>query len=414
MDIDLTPDQKTFRATSKKFLEAETPLTRVRELAVGPEAFEPAWWARGAELGWTAMLGPEELGGGSISGAGLVDLAIAAEEMGRLVSPGPMAVTNAVITALVESVDGPDHSAVLAGLMSGATVAGWAFYEPGGGLPGVGRPGAGFATTATATGDGYRLDGVKDRVEAADQADILLVTAQTVDGPTQFLVPVDAPGVSIDPSWSLDIVRRFAQVSFEAVDLPAGAVIGRVGGAGPAIERQLQVAIVLSCAETCGAVERVLEFTIAWAFDRYSFGRPLASYQALKHRFADSKTWLEAMHATTLGAARAVQGRTSDAARLVSVAKSYVGGRSTDIIQDCVQLHGGIGVTWEHDLHLFLRRATVNRALYGTPAEHRRRLVDLHLGTEPAATEPVAESDSPPDSGPTVAAPAASAAPVPA
>jgi alkylation response protein AidB-like acyl-CoA dehydrogenase len=154
-------------------------------------------------------------------------------------------------------------------------------------------------------------------------------------------------------------------------------VVGQVGAAGPALERQQQIAVVLQCAETCGVVERVLEFTISWAFDRYSFGRPLASYQALKHRFADMKTWLEACHATTQAAARAVEDRSDEAAELVSVAKSFVGSRSTVIIQDCVQMHGGIGVTWEHDLHLYLRRATVNRALYGTPEEHRRRIADL-------------------------------------
>jgi alkylation response protein AidB-like acyl-CoA dehydrogenase len=117
--------------------------------------------------------------------------------------------------------------------------------------------------------------------------------------------------------------------------------------------------------------------TTQWAFDRYSFGRPLASYQALKHRFADMRTWLEACHATTQAAAAAVQAASADAPKLVSVAKSFVGDRSLVILQDCVQLHGGIGVTWEHDLHLFLRRATLDQAHYGTPQDHRLRLADL-------------------------------------
>ncbi|MEV0478975.1 acyl-CoA dehydrogenase family protein [Streptomyces prunicolor] len=155
-----------------------------------------------------------------------------------------------------------------------------------------------------------------------------------------------------------------------------------MGRAEPLVERQLQVAIVLQSAETCGALERVFEFTTQWAFDRYSFGRPLASYQALKHRFADMKTWIEACHATTGAAARAVQDGAEDAAELVSVAKSYVGSRSTQILQDCVQMHGGIGVTWEHDLHLYLRRATVNRALYGTPEDHRLRIADIIAPSE--------------------------------
>jgi alkylation response protein AidB-like acyl-CoA dehydrogenase len=224
---------------------------------------------------------------------------------------------------------------------------------------------------------GFVLSGVKDRVEAAGQADLFLVSAQSADGPSQVLVPADAPGLSIEPSWSLDIVRRFGEVRLDDVQVGPDALVGAVGQAGPAMGRQDQVAAVLSCAETCGVVDRVLEFTVEWAFDRYSFGRPLASYQALKHRFADMKTWLEACHATTLAAARAVAGAAPDAPELASVAKSYVSSRGTDIIQDCVQMHGGLGVTWEHDLHLYLRRATVNRALHGTPEEHRRRIADL-------------------------------------
>jgi alkylation response protein AidB-like acyl-CoA dehydrogenase len=131
-----------------------------------------------------------------------------------------------------------------------------------------------------------------------------------------------------------------------------------------------------------GAADRVLEFTVGYAFDRYSFGRQLASYQALKHRFADMKLWLEATHATVEGAARAVDGAASGAngangahaSQLVSAAKVYVGDRVPELIQDCVQMHGGIAVTWEHDIHLYLRRVTLGRALYGTPDEHRERL----------------------------------------
>jgi alkylation response protein AidB-like acyl-CoA dehydrogenase len=154
-------------------------------------------------------------------------------------------------------------------------------------------------------------------------------------------------------------------------------VVSPAGTIEAAVDRQIQIAVALQCAETAGAVQRAFEFTVQWAFDRYSFGRPLASYQALKHRFADMKLWLEASLATASAAAHAAAQRAADADELASVAKSYVGQRSTDIIQDCVQMHGGIGVTWEHDIHLYLRRATVNRAMFGSPSEHRRRLADI-------------------------------------
>jgi alkylation response protein AidB-like acyl-CoA dehydrogenase len=370
MDLDLTTDQKLFRSASKSFLDKEMSLPAVRGLAESGGGFPRPWWRQGAELGWTSMLVPEESGGGSVSGDGLADLAIVAEEMGRLVSPGPLLSTSAVLAGLVAA--GGDQAATLDGLVSGELVGTWAVYEPRRGWAPL-EPG----TTATPTATGYRLDGVKDRVEAADQADVLLVTAGTPDGPTQFLVRTGTAGVTVTPSWSLDFTRHFAEVRFDGVEVDAGAVVGTPGGAAAAVERQLQVAVALQCAETSGAIDRVLEFTIGWAFDRYTFGRPLASYQALKHRFADSTTWVQACHATTQAAVRAVGSGSPDAAELVSVAKSYVGAKAPQIVQDCVQLHGGIGVTWEHDLHLYLRRVTVNRALFGTPEEHRRRITDL-------------------------------------
>src|SRR5262249_52750183 len=138
-----------------------------------------------------------------------------------------------------------------------------------------------------------------------------------------------------------------------------------------------QLALAVQCAEMVGAIDRVFEFTVQWAFDRYSFGRPLASYQALKHRFADMKMWLEACHGTATAAARAVDGGAADASELVSVAKAYIGDQAPELVQDCVQLHGGIGITWEHDIHLYLRRVTQDRSLYGAPAQHRDRVAAL-------------------------------------
>jgi len=132
-----------------------------------------------------------------------------------------------------------------------------------------------------------------------------------------------------------------------------------------------------------GALDRVVEFTLEYLADRSSFGRPLASYQAIKHRFADMKMWLEAAHGATELAARAVQDDAPDAGEIASAAASYLGDHATEIVQECTQLHGGIGVTWEHDLHLYLRRVTLHRNLYGTPAQHRERLAALLLTDQP-------------------------------
>jgi len=370
MDFDLTADQKLFRATTREFLEKQMPLSRVRELSESGGGFERDWWQQGTELGWTSMITGSF--GDSISGEGLVDTCIVAEEMGRLTAPGPLLGVNVVAAALSEAANADEHAELIAALMAGEAVASWAVYEPRHSwaplAPGV---------QAASDGSGYVVSGVKDRVEAGDQAGWFLVTAAAPDGLVQLLVPAAAPGVTVTPEPSLDVVRRYARVELDGVHVPGTSVVRPDGPAEAAVNRQIQIAVALQCAETAGVIQRAFEFTSQWAFDRYSFGRPLASYQALKHRFADMKLWLEACQATASAAAHAAAQRTDDADELASVAKSYVGQRATDILQDCVQLHGGIGVTWEHDIHLYLRRGTVNRTMFGTPGDHRRRLADI-------------------------------------
>jgi len=199
------------------------------------------------------------------------------------------------------------------------------------------------------------------------------------------LVPAGTSGVSLAPMQSVDLTRRFSVVTFDDVRLPATAVIGGVGSADEQVDRQLERAVAIACAESVGAMQAGFDMTVEWAFDRYSFGRPLASYQELKHRFADMKTWLEASHAVSDAATGAVAGGSPDARELLSAAKSFIGDYGSELLQDCVQIHGGIGVTFDHDLHLYLRRHTVNRALFGTPADHRQRLADLAERKEHAA-----------------------------
>jgi len=370
MDLGLSEDQEFFRETTRKFLEAEVPIAAVRRLADEPSGFDRDWWRRGAELGWTSMLVPEEHGGGSLAGEGLLDLVIVAEEMGRLVSPGPLLATNVVAAALSELGSEEQQRALLPGIVAGETLATWALYEPGGRW----RSDA-IALEARRAEGGFVLRGTKAPVEAGAHVDRILVTARGARGPVQLLVPADADGLGRTEMESLDLVRRYAALRFDDVFVPDADVLGDPDAdATPALERQLQIALALQLAETVGAVDRVLEFTLEWMFDRSSFGRPLASYQALKHRFADIKLWHEANQAAACAAARAVQHRVDDAPQVVGAAKSWVGDKAAFMIQECVQLHGGLGLTWEFDIHLYLRRATVNQMLYGTPSEHRERI----------------------------------------
>lgn len=371
MEITLSADQELLRETTQRFLEDRSSIDAVRAFRHSPDGFERDYWRQGAELGWTSLLVPEALGGGSVSGNGVMDLTLVADAFGRRVAPGPLLPANVVAAALARSGSDEQQSGVLAEILAGTTVPAWCVGPP------TADGGVSSGVAARSDGDGFVLDGTQAPIEAAAQADVLLVTATTGDGLAQFLVAADAPGVAVVPLESLDLTRRYGRVELAGVHVPASAAVGVPGASGADVERQLQLVLVMALAESVGAAETVFDFTLEWAFDRYSFGRPLASYQEIKHRFADMKTWLEASHAIAAAAARAVQHEAADAAQTVSIAAAYVDEYVPELIQDCVQMHGGIGVTYEHDIHLYLRRVTVNRVLHGTPADHRQRITTL-------------------------------------
>jgi alkylation response protein AidB-like acyl-CoA dehydrogenase len=368
MLMELSTDQDFFRQTTARFLDEHAPVAEIRRLRNDPTGFDEEYWRRGATLGWTSMLVSEELGGGTISGQGVVDLSVVAYEFGRHGAPGPLVATNVVASAL-NSAEGASNASVLADLLSGEQIATWAYGEP--------PPNDSLGTvTLEIRPDGNELvlNGAKRPVESAGQARTILVTGRTAGGLTQVLVPADAPGVSIEPMQSIELTRRYSKVTFQDVRVPLEAAVGRIGEAEADVERQLQLALVVLNAESVGAMQSAFDMTVEWAFDRYTFGRPLASYQELKHRFADMMAWLEASHAIGDAATASVQARSSEAGELTSAAKAFIGDYGTDLVQDCVQIHGGIGVTFEHDLHLYLRRVVLNRVLYGTPTEHREQM----------------------------------------
>ncbi|MGI5219634.1 acyl-CoA dehydrogenase [Nocardia sp. CA-290969] len=374
MLFDITDDQEFFRSTTAKFLAARVPQEKVRELRHDEHGFGAEYWRGGAELGWTSLLVGEEAGGGSISGRPVVDLTLIAYEFGRHAAPGPLVPGNIVAAALAEN---GSHAEVLAELLSGESIATWCHAEA--------APQRGVGLEIRVDGDELVLNGGKQPVESAGVARYLLVTGLCEGGLTQVLVPVESRGVTVTPLRSPDLTRRFSAVAFDDVRVPRSALVGVPGAAAEQIARQEQIAVVVQCAETVGAMQTGFEMVLDWMADRYSFGRPLASYQALKHRTADLKSWLEAAHAIADRAAAAVGEQSPESDELVDVAQAFIGHYGPELLQDCVQLHGGIGLTFEHDLHLFLRRATVNRTLYGTPAQHRRRIADRLIEQDAAS-----------------------------
>ena len=215
--------------------------------------------------------------------------------------------------------------------------------------------------------------GAKDAIVVRDDAEVRIPVADLRVGDVIVVRPgerVATDGVVVDGVSALDT----SAMTGESVPVDVGP------GAEAAIEHQLHVACTLQAAAMAGAMDIVLAMTVEYLGDRFSFGRPLSSYQALKHRVADLKVWVEAAHAIATGAARAVAHGSPDAADVVDAAQRWIGPRATDLVQDCIQLHGGIGVTWEHDLHLYLRRTTVDRATYGTPDDHGERFASRLLG----------------------------------
>jgi alkylation response protein AidB-like acyl-CoA dehydrogenase len=362
----LTADQELFEATTAQFLAAHYSSERIRALRASTSPFEPAIWKQGADLGWTSLLVPEADGGGSVSGNGLLDLLVVAYLFGRHAAAGPLLGANVVALALGRWGSPQQRRGPLADILSGAGVAAWA-----------GPAGPTVVVQATAAAEHVVLTGSVACVDGVADAHHLLVSAEGDVPISLYLVPITAPGISLAPLEGLDLARRFHRVTFTDVRLPVTARLGEPGQGSVQEAALLDVAAVVQAAEIAGAVQRAFEITLLWTFDRYSFGRPLASYQEIKHRIADLRMHVEACEAVAVRAARAVGEQAPDASTWAAAAKAYTGRHGPEVIQDCIQLHGGIGVTFEHDLHLFLRRAATDAQLFGTPDGASRRVAEL-------------------------------------
>ncbi|HUZ43456.1 MAG TPA: acyl-CoA dehydrogenase family protein [Acidimicrobiales bacterium] len=372
MHLGLTPDQEFFQETTRKFLDARCSPAELRALAADPTGYRPDWWHQGAELGWTTPLVPEAGGGGSISGAGLADLSLAAFEFGRHAAPGPLIPTNVAAYTLGQSA--PAESAPLAAwlerLLSGTATAAWLRAD----APGMELGGAELSAR-TGLGGSVIISGRASVVEGGADAEVLLVTARSEQGRIHAVVDASTTGIRRRRLEGVDLTRRWARVELNDLTVPAEQILW---ADGPDLaERQLSVALCLQQAESVGALQAAFDMTLEWTANRYSFGRPLSSYQEIKHRMADMRMWLEASYAITVAAIDAFDAGQPDASELASAAKAYVGQFGPELVQDCVQIHGGIGVTFDHDLHLFLRRVTAGVPAYGSPAQHRRRLAGM-------------------------------------
>ena len=390
MDLDLSEEQELLADTVAKLIERHCPVSKVRSLIDEGAGIDRGTWRSYGAVGLFGLLVPGSHGGSSTGSDGMIAAALVCEEMGRNLQPGPFVPTLLVAQALAESERTDAGAVVLDDLLSGRQVATWAVAERGSCDP------ADVVLEARREASGYVLSGMKDLVHDAHRADEVLVTARLDGSLADFLVPTGTAGVSSIPYGSLDVTRRYGQLLLDGVHLPAAALVGRWPNAGASIARRFDRSVALQCAETVGATAAIFEMTVEYAKERLSFGRPIGSYQAIKHRLADMMMLLEAAKATAASVARQMSGEASDSL-LASTGKSYVAEACTTVVQEALQIHGGIGFTWEHDLHLYLRRVKSNEALLGTPSWHRERIYGLIATGSRADGGPPADGGAPVD-----------------
>jgi alkylation response protein AidB-like acyl-CoA dehydrogenase len=379
MDFAFNQEQEMLRVTARKFFENECPSAFVRKMMDNPAGTTPEFWQKLAEQGWLGLIYPEAYGG---AGLGLVDLAVLMEEMGRAVVPGPFFSTILLGgLALFEAGSESQKKEWLTKIASGEARVALAWTEPD-----ARWDARGVTLAARETRGGFVLSGTKLFVHDAHTADALVVVARTDDrtapeeGVSLFLVPRESRGLDVKLLNTMDQTRKLCEVALTGVSVGPEALVGEKGkGWGP-LARVVEKATVALCAEMCGGAQKVLEMTTDYAKIRLAFGKPIGSYQGVKHKAADMLVDVENAKSIAYYAAWAVDQATPDAPLAASMAKAYVSDAYRRVVGMGLQIHGGIGFTWEHDLHLYFKRAKGSEYAFGDATYHRERVAQLiHL-----------------------------------
>ncbi len=376
MDFGFNQEQELLRATARKFLESECTSEFVRARMAEPAGVTDAFWAKLAEQGWLGLIYPEEYGG---AGLGFADLTVLMEEMGRAVMPGPFFATVLLGgLTILEAGSAAQKTEWLGKIGAGEARATLAFTEPN-----ARWDAAGVTVRARESGGTFTLSGTKLFVLDAHLADVLVVVARTREGQrpeeglSLFLVPKGARGVDVKLLPTMDQTRKLCEVTLADVAVGADALLGPRDGAWAPLSRVLDRATVALCAEMCGGAQRVLDMTTEYAKIRIAFGKPIGSYQGVKHKAADMLVEIENAKSLTYYAAWAVDENIPEAPLAASMAKAYVSDAFRKAAGTGIQLHGGIGFTWEHDLHLYFKRAKSSEFTFGDGTWHRERVAQL-------------------------------------
>jgi alkylation response protein AidB-like acyl-CoA dehydrogenase len=355
------------RRSARDFLARECGSKVVRRLMDGPDAYDAALWKKIAELGWTALGIPEQYGGVGT----FLDLVVVLEEAGRALLPGPyFATMGLAVPALIEAGTEAQKQEALGAIAQGTARATLAFTEPSGRWDAEG-----VNLSAKRSGGGWRLDGTKLFVPDAAGAAYTVVAARTrgdgEDGITLFLVKGAPKGMTVTSLETLDMTRRWAEVRFENVELGQDAVMGAVDHGWAPLKRALEWATAALCAEMMGGAQKVLETSTEYAKTRHQFGKPIGIYQAVSHKLADMLVLSESGRSATYYAAWTVDADAPDRSLASSMAKAYVSDAYRKVAGDGIQVHGGIGFTWESDMHLYFKRAKASEVTLGDATYHR-------------------------------------------
>ena len=389
MKLAYSTEQRELRESVKRFLADRIPLPRVRELMESADGSdEKVWSYAGSQLGLQGIAIGEQYGGAGFS---FVEQAIVLEELGAALYPGPY-LASAVLAAnaLLASTDEAAKRDLLPGIASGSTVATLAFTEDDGSW----EPSA-IRLAATGDAESWRLDGHKSFVLDGHTADLILVVARTGDTLSLFAVDratvdraatggaatdraateaaagTDAIGLASKELQTLDQTRRLGRLEFTAV--PA-RLIGAPGDGGPILDKTLDIAAIALAAEQLGGAQRALDMAVAYAKIRHQFGRPIGSFQAIKHRCADLLLEVESLRSAVVYAAAAVAEDSPEVPVLAALVKALASETYFHVAAENIQIHGGIGFTWEHDAHLFFKRAKSSELFLGDASYHRERL----------------------------------------
>jgi len=369
MNFAFTEEQELLRETARRFLDDKAPSEIVRKLMESDDGFDRAHWSEIAQMGWQAMAIPEEYGGAGFS---FLETVVLMEEMGRSLFPAPYLSTVILCSnLLLEAASDEQKQAFLPAIAAGEAVWALALTEPGGHWVEEA-----IEMSAVPDGDGWLLNGTKAYVIDGHVADRFLAVASTESGPTMFIVDGAAQGLSARKVESMDMTRSLAEVQFDGVRVGADAMVGGDGEAWQAIDTVLDIAAVALAAEQVGGAQTCLDMAVEYAKVRHQFGRPIGSFQAIKHKCADMLVQVESAKSAAYYAGWAASERNDEFAITAPLAKSYCSEAYFFCAAENIQIHGGIGFTWEHDAHLYFKRAKSSELMFGDPTYHRSRLAD--------------------------------------